>query len=124
MNRRKRVARRGMTLIEIMVVLVILGMMAGIVGVAVFRSKRQADIDVARLDIRGYSQAVELSRIRRPTLPESLEELVPNQLERVRRDPWGTAYVYVRSGDTFEIFSYGPDHVASDDDIREEEPKK
>lgn len=105
-----RRGQRGMTLIEIMVVLVILGMIMGAVGYNVMGQMRDANIRTARLDVGAIANAVEMYQVKNSgRLPESLDALVPNEIREIRNDPWGNPYVYVRQGDSFEVYSYGPD---------------
>lgn len=103
-------SQRGMTLIEIMVVLVILGMIMGAVGYNVMGQMRDANIRTAGLDVKAIANAVEMYQIKNSgRLPDSLETLVPNEIREIRKDPWGNTYVYVKQGDSFEVLSYGPD---------------
>jgi general secretion pathway protein G len=119
-----RAAARGMTLIEVMVVLVIMGLIAGAVGISVLHAKDQADLDCARTDLTALREGLELWRMRHPTLPDSLAELAPDHVRRVRPDPWGTPYAYTHDGDRVDLRSYGPDRVASADDVREDADAK
>lgn len=115
---RRRRSQRGMTLIEIMVVLVILGMIAGAIGYNVIGQKKDADIRSAGLDVKAIANAVDMYQIKNSKLPESLQDLVPNEIRTIRKDPWQNPYVYVKSGVGYEIYSYGPDKVqGGGDDI-------
>lgn len=117
-HRRSRRSQRGMTLIEIMVVLVILGMIAGAIGYNVIGNKKDADIRMAGLDVKSIANAVDMYQIKNSSLPESLQALVPNEIRSIRKDPWQNEYVYVKSGTGYEIYSYGPDKVqGGGDDI-------
>lgn len=109
-SRAFRQSQRGMTLIEIMVVLVILGMIMGAVGYNVMGQMRDANIRTAGLDVKAIANAVEMYQVKNSgRLPDSLDALVPNEIREIRRDPWGNPYVYVKQGDDFEVYSYGPD---------------
>jgi len=115
---RRRLPPKGMTLIEIMVVLVILGLIAGAIGYNVFNQLKAAQIDTSRLDLRKISDSVDLYRVENGSLPDSLAQLVPKVLKEIRKDPWGNEYKYVRSGDNFDVYSYGPDKAqGGGDDI-------
>ena len=105
----RRKHRRGMTLIEIMVVLVILGMIAGAIGYNVFQQLQRAQVDSARLDLRKLSDSIDMYRVEQGSLPDQLQNLVPKILKEVRKDPWGTDYKYVKQGDNYQVYSYGPD---------------
>jgi general secretion pathway protein G len=101
---------RGMTLIEIMVVLVILGMIAGAIGWNVLGQLKDANVKNAGLDVKQIANAVEMYQVKHGRLPDALTDLVPSELKEIRKDPWGQLYVYVKSGaDNFEVISYGPD---------------
>lgn len=111
---KKRLARnrrrRGMTLIEIMVVLVILGMIMGAIGFNVFEAQKDANRRSALIDAKSVANAVDMYRVKHSRMPERLEQLVPSELKQVRPDPWGSPFVMVPGGsDEFEIISYGPD---------------
>ncbi len=108
-KRMARAAQRGMTLIEIMVVLVILGLVAGAITVAVIPQLREAEMRKARLDIKKLEGALDLYKIEERGYPDSLGALAPKFVKEVTRDPWGQDYVYMKTGDGFEIISYGPD---------------
>lgn len=108
--RRRRASQRGMTLIEIMVVLVILGMMAGAIAWNVFGQQKDSQIKMAQTETKTIADAVDMFRLKHSKMPETLNELMPNEVRKLRPDPWGNAYVLVKgSGDEFEIISYGPD---------------
>lgn len=114
---RKRSAR-GMTLIEIMVVLVILGLIAGAIGINVFNSLKDAQIRTAGLDLKSLSNSVDLYHVETGQWPDSLQQLVPKYLKELHKDPWGSEYSYVRNGDGFTVYSFGPDkQQGGSDDI-------
>ena len=104
-----KAAARGMTLIEIMVVLVILGLIASFIGFNVFSNLKSAQVKSAGLDLKGISNGVDLYHVETGQWPDSLNQLVPKYLKEVHKDPWGSDYLYVRSGDGYDVYSYGPD---------------
>ena len=115
--RRGRLSR-GMTLIEIMVVLVILGLIAGAIGYNVFNQLKEAQIRTARLDIKAIGNGIDLFHVETGQWPDGLQQLVPKYLKEVHKDPWGTDYAFLRSGDGYEVYSYGPDKAqGGGDDI-------
>lgn len=105
--------RRGMTLIEIMVVITILGLIAAAVGVAVIPQLNQAKRDRAELDIKSIQNALKLYYTKKGNYPDTgtgLKGLVDMQaLEQVPRDPWNNEYVYMNEGGKPVIISYGAD---------------
>ena len=113
-QRRRRA--RGMTLIEIMVVITILGLIAAAVGVAVIPQLNQAKVDRARLDIQNIQGALKLYYTRKGNFPDTatgLKALVDTQtLEQLPKDPWNNDYVYLNEGGKPVIISYGADGIA------------
>jgi len=115
---RPRLPARGMTLIEIMVVLVILGLIASFIGYNVFSNLKSAQVKSAGLDLKGISNGVDLYHVETGQWPDGLGQLVPKYLKEVHKDPWGSEYLYVRSGDGYDVYSYGPDKAqGGGDDI-------
>lgn len=109
----RRKARRGMTLVEIMVVLVILGLITGAIVVAVVPRLEEARRDRAALDIQNIQSALKLYYTKKGNYPDTgagLKALVDAQyLEKVE-DPWGNDYTYLREGrGEPTIISYGRD---------------
>ena len=119
---------RGITLIEMMVVIIILGILATIIFTRVSDRPEQARRTKAAVEIRQLQTALELFKLDNgfyPTTEQGLESLVsrpttgriPNNypesgyIERAPRDPWGNQYIYLSPGahGEFDIESYGPD---------------
>lgn len=105
--------RRGMTLIEIMVVITILGLIMAAVGVAVIPKLDEAKQDTARLDIANIHNALKLYYTKKGKYPDTgtgLKALVDTQnLEKIPMDPWGHEYVYMNEGGKPVLMSYGAD---------------
>ena len=117
-SRRHGRLARGMTLIEIMVVLVILGLIAGAIGFNVFNQLKEAQIRTAKLDIGAISNGVDLFHVETGQWPDALGQLVPKYITELHTDPWGSEYSFIRSGEGYEIYSYGPDKAqGGGDDI-------
>ncbi len=82
---RKAAARngeRGMTLIEIMVVITILGLIASAIGVAVLGQLHKAKVQAAKTQIADFGQALDLYKIdngRYPTTAEGFGVLVSSR---------------------------------------------
>ena len=112
-KKQQRRRSRGMTLIEIMVVITILGLIAAAVGVAVIPQLNAARVDRARLDIRNIQSAMKLYYTKKGNYPDTatgLKGLVDMQaLEQMPRDPWNNEYVYMNEGGKPVIISYGAD---------------
>jgi general secretion pathway protein G len=118
-----RAAERGMTLIEILVVLVILSLIATAVAVNVVGRAAQARTDRAKTDVQRIAsdgiEAFKVMRGRYPSTEEGLKLLIdekflkPNAEGGKLHDPWGRDYVYLMPGqahpDAFDVKSYGAD---------------
>jgi len=108
-----RAALRGMTLIEIMVVIVILGLIAAAVTVAVIPRLEEARHDRAALDIKNIEGALKLYYAKKGNYPDTatgLKGLVDLQiLEKMPQDPWNHDYVYVLERGRPILTSYGRD---------------
>lgn len=117
----KTAAQRGMTLIEIMVVMAIIGLIGVVVAVNVGSSQKEAEVMATQTLISGtISGALDSYRATRREYPESLEALV--ELKRLRKnqlvDAWNKPLSYEVNGDEYRLCSGGPDKVAGNaDDI-------
>ena len=120
--------RRGFTLLEVMVVVVILGILAALVVPKIISRPDEARAIAAKQDIASLMQALKLYRLdnqRYPSTEQGLQALVarpasaplaPNwktggYVERVPKDPWGNAYQYLNPGvrGELDVFSMGAD---------------
>ena len=129
-----RMGKQGFTLIEVMVVIVILGILAGWIAPKLLGRTDDARRVKAEMDIASFNTALKLYRLdmgRYPSTEEGLEALVRwldagadrwregGYLEsrRVPLDPWGNAYIYLSPGihEEYDILSYGADGVAGGD---------
>lgn len=114
-----RPAPRGMTLIEIMVVLVILGLIASAVVIAVFPQLQKARVDRTVLDIGNLDNAFKLYNARRGKFPDTatgFKALVDMEIiDKLPKDAWGNDYVYVLESGRPVITSYGADGVPGGD---------
>lgn len=120
---------QGFTLLEMLVVLVIIGLIASLVGPRLFSRVDSSKVQVADTQTRLLRGAVETFRLevgRLPTVGEGLDVLYsapsdarakarwhgPYLDERVPADPWGNPYQYAipgRDGLPFAIYSFGAD---------------
>lgn len=109
----RRRSRRGMTLIEIIVVIAILSMLMTVVGVAVIPMMQQAKVDKAKLDISNINSALKTYYAKKGKYPDTgtgLKALVDAQiLDKTPIDPWDHEYVYLLDSGKPEIKSYGED---------------
>lgn len=117
----------GFTLLEILVVLVILGLMASLVGPQVFKQLSGSKTKAAALQIQELSSALDLYRLelgRYPSSDQGLEALIskPRDAENwngpylkkkvIRKDPWGNEFHYSAPGQNgdFDLWSLGADN--------------
>lgn len=127
-TRRRRKGREGFTLIELMVVIVILGVLAGIVVPQFMDEPQKARAVKAKLQMESISTALKKFYIDNgfyPTTEQGLDALVKKPssgrtpknyapsgyLPQVPKDPWGTPYIYICPGKhgQFDLISYGAD---------------
>jgi len=116
----------GFTLLELLVVMVIIGLLAGFVAPRYFAQVGKSQVKVARAQIDAFDKALDQFRLevgRYPTSEEGLQALVakpsgepnwagPYLKKGVPADPWGRPYVYEQPGThggDFELQSYGKD---------------
>ncbi|MCB0219075.1 MAG: type II secretion system major pseudopilin GspG [Chrysiogenetes bacterium] len=126
----RNASRAGFSLVEIMVVVVIIGLLASIVGVAVFNQVDEGRQNTARAQIRTFQSALDMYRLdchRYPTTDQGLKTLVTEPSGKGCRrykksgyvaggqiplDPWDQPYVYQSpgpNGEPYWIASYGAD---------------
>jgi general secretion pathway protein G len=110
-----RSAVRGMTLIEIMVVITIIGLIAAAVTVAVIPQLQKAQVDRTVLDIKSIESSLKLYYARKGNYPDTatgLKGLVDMQiLEKMPQDAWNHDYIYVLERGKPIVTSYGRDGV-------------
>ncbi len=118
----------GVTLIEMMVVLVIIAVVAAMIVPNVIGRPDEARMTVAETDLRSIAGALELYRLDNrvyPTTSQGLAALVEaptappvpenwaadGYISVMPQDPWGNAYIYRSPGQTgaFDLVSLGAD---------------
>lgn len=104
----------GMTLLEIMVTITIIGVVMGMVAVAVIPQLDAAKVDTTKNSIRGgLVPALKLYYTRHGKYPDTgagLQVLVSERmLDSVPKDAWGNDFVYLNEGSAYKIISYGAD---------------
>ena len=115
---------KGFTLIEILVVMVIIGLIAALVGPRLFPKLGKGKQSAAKAQIELLGQALDQFRLdvgRYPTTQEGLGALTINPgvekwegsylKKELPNDPWGRAYNYQCPGThgEYDLFSYGRD---------------
>jgi len=129
MNRTKK---RGFTLIEILVVIVVIAILATLVAPNVFQHVSTAKTSTAKSQIEMLSTALDAYRLdngQYPTTQQGLEALItkptidppatwrgPYLRKEIPLDPWNEPYVYLAPGEVnttgFDLLSYGADKKA------------
>jgi general secretion pathway protein G len=142
MHSRRRIVsaqkvRRGLTLIEVLIVLTILLIIASLAVTNLIAVQRRAYINAARTQIKAFEQPLHAYYLDFNEYPPSLDALItpPADLadptkwngpyldaQAVPLDPWGREYQYLYPGqyntDKPDIWSLGPDGVdGTEDDI-------
>lgn len=116
---------KGFTLLELLVVMVIIGLLAGYVAPKYFSQVGKSEIKVARAQMDALEKALDQYRLdigRYPTTEQGLVALVqrpaseskwsgPYLRKDVPLDPWGKPYQYKFPGERseYDLFSYGKD---------------
>lgn len=122
--------QNGLTLIEVMVVIVILGILAGLLVPRIMGRPEEAKQVKARLDIESMATALKLYKLDSGNYPDTEQGLqaliekpdvgqIPKKwrqggyLEKSRlpKDPWGNEYLYLSPGvhGDYDLLSYGAD---------------
>lgn len=118
----------GFTLIEIMVVLIIIGLLAGIVVPKLMGRTEEAKRTKTAVQIKNLQSSLDLYKLDNgiyPSTDQGLQALtekpavgeIPNNwkeggyIEKIPKDPWGSNYVYISPGvhGDYDLYSYGAD---------------
>lgn len=116
----------GFTLLELLIVMIIIGLLAALIGPKMIGRVGESRQTVAKQQIEGFSSALEMYKLdttKYPTQEQGLEALVAEpqgtvnwkgpylKKKFVPKDPWGNNYVYVYPGEhgDYDILSYGAD---------------
>lgn len=138
-----RSTSRGFTLIEMLVVIVVIAILAGLVGPLVFRNVGDAKVSAAKAQLEIFGLALDQYRLDNdyyPSTAQGLEALReqpqgepparnwrgPYLKKPVPLDPWGRAYLYQSPADSnatgYDLATYGrdgrPGGTGEDADLR------
>lgn len=117
--------QRGFTLLELLVVMVIIGLLAGYVGPKYFAQIGKSEVKAARAQIDALEKALDQYRLDVGRYPSSENGLIalmkrppaenrwqgPYLRKDIPTDPWGNAYLYAQPGEhgEFDLYSLGKD---------------
>jgi len=117
--------KKGFTLLELMIVLVIIGLLAGIIGPNLFKNLNKSEKTTAKAQVEAFTKAIDQYRIDTGDFPansEGLTALISNQVDNERwkgpyikkipLDPWGQVYQYRNPSEhnqNYDVFSTGED---------------
>jgi general secretion pathway protein G len=119
-------ARKGFTLLELLVVMVIIGLLASYVGPKFFSQIGKSEIKAVRAQLDAFGKALDTYRLdigHYPSTEQGLQALIaapadeakwagPYLQKAVPGDPWGHAYLFVSPGSEgrdYEVSSLGKD---------------
>jgi len=124
--------RKGFSLIELLIVIVILGGLVAVVAPGLMDSADQAKRDTVCLKMNDLQKRLDMFSLDNGSYPDTEEgfeallsnpdaEKYPNYrakpyLKKLPKDSWKTAFVYIKKGDDVEIISFGSDRKEGGED--------
>jgi general secretion pathway protein G len=126
---RSRRALRGLTLVELIVVIALIGLLAAAIAVGVMKTFNDTRIKTATIACNTLRTAAQAHFV---NSPEDSECPTPAKMQQAReldaamslRDPWGTPYSLACQSDEVVAISAGPDRAfGTEDDIRVPGPR-
>jgi general secretion pathway protein G len=129
LNPANKNSKAGFTLVEILLVVAILGILAGVAVVSLKGRTKTASIQATRTSIQAIGTAIDTYEVDNGIYPQSLQNLLTKGNEsnwngpymkdaRMPKDAWGTDFSYSLQGENYKLSSAGPDgQSGSADDI-------
>ena len=120
MDKRKKLGGQGFTLIEVLIVIIIIGLLASLVGPRLFTKADKAKVKTAKVQIELLAAAIDTYRLDLGKYPTNLAQLRkmddpkwegPYLPKEVPLDPWGGTYTYKYPGENgpYDLISLGAD---------------
>ena len=126
MNQRITNTQQGFTLLELLVVLGIIAMLAGLVGPQVMKHMAESKVKAAKVQLEDLAQTLDMYKLDvggYPTSDQGLEALIASpegaqrwngpylRKNKVPLDPWNNEYIYASPGEhgKFDLSSLGAD---------------
>lgn len=120
---RGKAHQAGMTIIEILIVIALMGTILTLIATNILDVGESARLDTAKIGMQKIQSSLDMYRIhnyRYPSTEQGLQALVVKPQEGTRwrgpyidnnqlKDPWDNPYQYESDGRTFKIISPGPD---------------
>lgn len=124
----RNIAIKGFTLLELMIVLVIIGLLAGVIGPNLFKNLEKSENTTAKSQVDALTKAIDQYRIDNGTFPDTNSGLnallvAPSgatrwngpYIKKIPADPWGMPYQYQSPGQQnpteYDVYSFGKDKV-------------
>ena len=136
---KKTERKKGFTLIELMVVIVILGVLAGLIVPRLTDKPERARVVKAKMQIENISMALKQFKLDNgfyPSTEQGLQALVnkpsggqelkyypeKGYISQIPKDPWGNEYIYIYPGEheDFDLLSLGADGKEGGDGFDED----
>jgi general secretion pathway protein G len=116
--------KKGFSLIELMVVIIILGLLASLVVPGLLEKSEKAKNKIACIQMKNLKEAVLNYKMEKNKYPKELKDLIGNQLEKKSQyqDPWNNDYILdvdkkAGMGKKIEIISLGEDQEEGEGDF-------
>jgi len=126
--------KKAFSLIELLIVLLIMGLLAGLVLPNLIGKGEEAKNKVTCIQMKSVANGLDMFKMDNgsfPTTAEGLKALLSNPskekypkypskpyMKKLPQDPWGHNYIYINMNNKFDIISLGADGKESEDDIK------